>query len=1046
MSGFLINIKTYIFGISLFTLTVILSLDFWFAILPTNKIIISLYLLVTFFVSLWITFKLVQRVLKNPEPRKQLVFASQLTQWLETTSANPTIEQDINDCIEDTSQTIKNIDEHKLKLFLDSINNLLKSNCKDYSLDNCLVTDSVTELENLLQKFFKILQFINFKDILHGILIIFLRHIKEFKRCVKRTHSLGGNIEDNFRLTHIGSQNGQLFETFILKLTSEVLSHFLNSELYNSLSGQCLAGAIAKKVTMARIVDLAKPGYINYFLINTFANEKSKNNVGLDGYGYISICDVDHTDNISLIKFTNNWKRTRPRSFVESDSIEGSVKINTNLKQKENISEQKNICEDVVDRKINNEPEQSEDQIDAVVDSPDRPTKSNNCHQSESSSFEEVTINNDKVTVRPIKVSEPVKIYQSKSNKTWRNSSDLECISLGQDLLELDNIDPDIQLNNFIDNSLWTDNDFAELDEKVDKSLEKPDELLTKLVVEDDLAFFGTACDKVFTSTHSIQQGAATLVTNTVKHLSTTTKELGEEISHATASTFSNMKELQQTTVNNVIKPVSQATTHAMHKIEDLQDEAAGMVEGLLDFGKAGLRKGLRLTGLDEIDQAITTTDQQTANRRKLIGLGLIKQSNTRMGSTGSNGSNSSTAVRNGKGGGKSDSVDSGSVWINPLTSKSPSFDGEILLEMSPTDSGIITATTGGIPEIPLLEINSIDSPDPIEYEDAPDLATTTAKLRSLLAQRTESTLSTPALSPMPIEERSSSLLPTPLDPSSGSFDDLSDVDGALPSMYKQWAKTATGVFQNTLNTIKTALPGNPDSNSGGGNIKASGDDVTDFLGCSDWIYVPNKEAKIHKRIQKIISERKEFCTIDKAYEAVEQSMDQKDDHKKSIQFEDDELDDFDLTIPISKVLLEIICELAGDYYPFIVKETFVRATLLTLGDTIERAICHYTDRVATYIRQTIEPVRGDVNTAKQMALVMTVNELVETIINDSLSDLLKTILGEDSIHRVIKLFVESMQSQRLNEDVALQIVELLAAKTIDAVRRSSQTQNRLSI
>lgn len=34
-------------------------------------------------------------------------------------------------------------------------------------------------------------------------------------------------------------------------------------------------------------------------------------------------------------------------------------------------------------------------------------------------------------------------------------------------------------------------------------------------------------------------------------------------------------------------------------------------------------------------------------------------------------------------------------------------------------------------------------------------------------------------------------------------------MDGALPSLYKFCARTATGVFQNTLNTIKTALPGN---------------------------------------------------------------------------------------------------------------------------------------------------------------------------------------------------------------------------------------------
>jgi hypothetical protein len=37
----------------------------------------------------------------------------------------------------------------------------------------------------------------------------------------------------------------------------------------------------------------------------------------------------------------------------------------------------------------------------------------------------------------------------------------------------------------------------------------------------------------------------------------------------------------------------------------------------------------------------------------------------------------------------------------------------------------------------------------------------------------------------------------------------VDETDGMMPSFYKFCAKTATGVIHNTLNTIKTALPGN---------------------------------------------------------------------------------------------------------------------------------------------------------------------------------------------------------------------------------------------
>lgn len=36
-----------------------------------------------------------------------------------------------------------------------------------------------------------------------------------------------------------------------------------------------------------------------------------------------------------------------------------------------------------------------------------------------------------------------------------------------------------------------------------------------------------------------------------------------------------------------------------------MKDEAAGMMEGLLDFGIAGLKKGLRFTGLSDDSQVL---------------------------------------------------------------------------------------------------------------------------------------------------------------------------------------------------------------------------------------------------------------------------------------------------------------------------------------------------------------------------------------------------------------------------------------------------------
>lgn len=141
------------------------------------------------------------------------------------------------------------------------------------------------------------------------------------------------------------------------------------------------------------------------------------------------------------------------------------------------------------------------------------------------------------------------------------------------------------------------------------------------------------------------------------------------------------------------------------------QDEAAGVVEGILDFGMAGLRKGLRLTGLQDNINEITAKAHKLRN---------LDETSPRFSKT-----HSST---------DSDGSSSSSAWINPL-SESPSFDGNILLESSRT--------------IPKIREETIDSPE-LEYEEPADFASTIAKLRSLLQQKSsESAGNTPAVSPL---------------------------------------------------------------------------------------------------------------------------------------------------------------------------------------------------------------------------------------------------------------------------------------------------------
>jgi hypothetical protein len=107
------------------------------------------------------------------------------------------------------------------------------------------------------------------------------------------------------------------------------------------------------------------------------------------------------------------------------------------------------------------------------------------------------------------------------------------------------------------------------------------------------------------------------------------------------------------------------------------------MVEGILDFGMAGLRKGLRLTGLQENFTDLThRTKLDTINKAEAIkpinrpfnhdsitsNIQEIQQKSQK------NGAQLTKTITS------DDITNDDTVWINPLTKESPNFDGHILL------------------------------------------------------------------------------------------------------------------------------------------------------------------------------------------------------------------------------------------------------------------------------------------------------------------------------------------------------------------------------
>ncbi|CAH1114966.1 unnamed protein product [Psylliodes chrysocephalus] len=859
-------------------------------VLPVSGITFLFVSILIWFGSLSITFFYLHKLLQRNDP-------------IQFTKPGKTLKRTRGDVTPDPK---------KVTLLVEDIDKYFISKWYIYvSADKEFPEKSKLFLEDVIKRFAEVQACVSSKVLTQGVLNIFLRHLKEYRRSIKRREKYDGNVEDLYRYSHIIGSNPKIQDRFVQQLTANVLRHFINSELWNSLPCQVLVSIISRKLILFLLNLISNPEIINYQLLNTLASKIVKEKYNLGNYSRISLTTFyDVADS----------KKKSEQNSIEQKSTE-ECKISTHSGNKIVVEETLRIEEKVSDigdvKKRKN-----------GVLAQHKSNKKSEIHRKVDSA-EEVK------ETQPKDKSAPVKIHEAKltrSTKTYSDTRDLAFgISLGHDPLEALPIAM----------------------ENVKSKIEHVEDSANLLLNE------------VKMSTHNTMEGL---------------KSSMKPISDATVHTLHNIKDLQESTMNN-----------ALNKIGEYQDEAAGMVEGILDFGRAGLRKGLRLTGLQEnIGQAKSSLNVAQAKRKG--------------GRTP-----------------RSESVEKSiqeeeSVWLNPLQLESPNFDGQILLEKS-EEKGKKELE---IPSISMEQPSSgTNSPDP-EYEDTADLASSIAKLRSLLQQRSsESSLSTPALSPMPPDETGQK----PLESELGS--DPDEVDGMIPSFYKFCAKTATGVLDKTIHSIKTALPSN-----------VQGVEHSD----NAWIFMQTEqnETDILTRMKRLLSERQEYCAldteIDHAYEAID-SLDtfQQSLFKSSVEFED-ELDEFEAKMPITKALVDIICELLSDTDSPLIREPVVKAILLILGNSIEKYVLENVDSAMEDLCTNLLTIPKETNTN---VLYLETDEFVENLVL-SLPDSVKLVLGKNVLVKVLALLVSSLQIGKINLDVVLQIFELAALKLIEESSRSS--------
>ncbi|XP_044755910.1 uncharacterized protein LOC123314597 isoform X2 [Coccinella septempunctata] len=247
---------------------------------------------------------------------------------------------------------------------------------------------------------------------------------------------------------------------------------------------------------------------------------------------------------------------------------------------------------------------------------------------------------------------------------------------------------------------------------------------------------------------------------------------------------------------------------------------------------------------------------------------------------------------------------------------------------------------------------------------------------------------------------------------SSKSLLDLEEVDGFIPSIYKVCAKTATGVFNNTLNTIKTALP-------------ATDDEMITY-GLEKWEFetIEEKGMSITTRMSKLLQERKDFCMIETAYDAFDSQEPQVKRFISDVSFE--ETDDFESKVPLARTVTDIICELIADSDSLVTQEPFIKFLLLVFGKSIDEIIILKVEELFRNISLTEVP-----KSVERKVLTMDFDVYMKSLMS-VLPDAVNLIASHSILNDALSTFILSLQMKKCNKDIVLQIFEFLILRLIE--------------
>lgn len=141
---------------------------------------------------------------------------------------------------------------------------------------------------------------------------------------------------------------------FLHQLTTNLLRHFINSELWNSLPCSILVAVLSRKLTTYLLSLISNPDILNYLILNAIASDSIRQKYDLKNYGTINVIQffdvVDSSPkklglNVEQINLKNIENCSVKRTNNEESKLE--IKLITEVMTKDDVKIQENTKEEL---------------------------------------------------------------------------------------------------------------------------------------------------------------------------------------------------------------------------------------------------------------------------------------------------------------------------------------------------------------------------------------------------------------------------------------------------------------------------------------------------------------------------------------------------------------------------------------------------------------------------------------------------------------------------------------------------------------------------